>query len=427
MTYRRRFTVAGTLIATSVVGIPALPAQEVVGATGVDRHIVPEFEEVYRVGTREGVSHETFATVQHVSFDDDGNLYVFDGTRLGSPVRILVFGPTGNFVREFGSAGGGPGEFRAPVSFVVLRDGTTIVGDLGHGAYHVFDESGTFARMVRADRRGLAVGPAYGDPDRFGILTRARSAPARFGSLGSVGDTPSSPTSRPIIRVGLDGDFVKTDTVVRGWLPPRAASEPPSVSSGTVKVGDRSVGLSGAATGPGRPATFEPPLLMGVLPDGRIVYSDSSTYALKLTSRGGGEAAHIVTRPFKPEPVTDKIKEEHGKAPVVYRATSSSGDGEPASLSIELPEAPFYHELPVLRALYTTWEGRIWVHRRGDEPESDGPIDILTAEGEYVGTYRASETEMPDAFGPGGLAAFIELDEFDVASVVVRRLPVEVR
>jgi len=426
MTSRRHFAVAGTLIATSVVGIPALSAQEVVGVTGVDRHIVPEFDEVYRVGTREGVSHETFATVQHVSFDDDGNLYVFDGTRLGSPVRILVFSPTGDFVREFGSAGGGPGEFRAPVSFVVLRDGTTIVGDLGHGAYHVFDESGTFVRMVRADRRGLAVGPAYGDPGRFGILTRARSAPARVGSLGS-GDTQSLPTVRPIIRVGLDSEVVKTDTVVRGWLPPRAASEPPSVSSSTVNVGGRSVGLSGAAMGPGRPATFEPPLLMGVLPDGRIVYNDSSTYALKLTSRGGGEAARIVTRPFEPEPVTEGIKEEYRKGPAVYRATSSTGGGEPASISIELPEAPFYHELPVLRALSTTWEGRIWVQRRGDEPESDGPIDILTADGEYIGTYQASETEMPDAFGPGGLAAFIELDEFDVARVVVRRLPVGVR
>ena len=34
---------------------------------------------------------------------------------------------------------------------------------------------------------------------------------------------------------------------------------------------------------------------------------------------------------------------------------------------------------------------------------------------------------MPDAFGPGGLGAFIELDEFGVASVVVRRLPEAVR
>ena len=426
MNASRLASIHSFLLMAVLVGPSTLLAQEIVEVTGRDRPMDAAFEEVYRVGGREDVPEQTFATVRHVSFDADGNLYVFDGTGFGSPVRIVVFDENGDFMREFGGAGGGPGEFRTPVSFVVLRDGTTIVGDLGHGAYHVFDESGTFVRMVRADRRGLAIGPAYGDPGRFGVLTRARSATARFGNLGS-GGTQSPPTVRPIIRVGLDGDFVKTDTVVSGWLPPRAASEPPSLSSSTVKVGDRSVGLSGAAMGLGRPATFEPPLLFGVLPDGRIVYNDSSTYALKLTSRGGGKAARIVTRPFKPEPVTEKIKEEHRKAPVVYRATSSSGGGEPASLSIELPEAPFYHELPVLRALSTTWEGHIWVQRRGEEPESDGPIDILTAEGEYVGTYRTRETEMPDAFGPGGLAAFIELDEFDVASVVVRRLATEAR
>ncbi len=44
-----------------------------------------------------------------------------------------------------------------------------------------------------------------------------------------------------------------------------------------------------------------------------------------------------------------------------------------------------------------------------------------------MGTYPTGATAMPDAFGPDGLAAFIELDELDVASVVVRRLPAEVR
>ena len=412
-------------LALPVLASHALRAQEVVQVTGRDRHLDTGFEEVYRVGSVEAVPEETFATVRHVSFDDDGNLYVFDGTGFGSPVRVVVFDDTGNFVREFGSAGGGPGEFRTPMSFVVLRDGTTIVGDLAHQAYHVFDELGVFVRMVRTDREGLAVGVAYGDPGGLGILTRARSATARLGNLGSV-DTPSPPTVRPIIRVGLDGDFVMTDTVARGWLPPRAAAEPPSVTS-TVRVGDRTLSLGGAAMGQGRPATFEPRLLLGVLPDGRIVYNDSSTYAIKVTPRGGGKPARIVTRPFKPEPVTRRIKEEYQRDRPVFRATSSSGGGDPASLSIELPEAPFYHELPVLRALSVTWEGHIWVQRRAEAPESDGPIDVLTAEGEYVGTYRTGDTEMPDAFGPGGLAAFIELGEFDVATVVVRRLPPEVR
>ena len=82
--------------------------------------------------------------------------------------------------------------------------------------------------------------------------------------------------------------------------------------------------------------------------------------------------------------------------------------------------------MPVLRSLATSWNGRVWVQRLGEHPESDGPIDVVTADGECVGTFRTDATVMPDAFGPNGLAAFIELDEFDVASVV-RRLPVEVR
>ena len=51
----------------------------------------------------------------------------------------------------------------------------------------------------------------------------------------------------------------------------------------------------------------------------------------------------------------------------------------------------------------------------------------MTADGRYVGTFTTEATAMPDAFGPNSMAAFIELDEFEVASVVVRRLPAAVR
>ena len=56
-----------------------------------------------------------------------------------------------------------------------------------------------------------------------------------------------------------------------------------------------------------------------------------------------------------------------------------------------------------------------------------GPIDLLTADGGYLGTYPADATRMPSAFGPDGLVAFIERDELDVPTVVVRRLPSDVR
>ena len=190
---------------------------------------------------------------------------------------------------------------------------------------------------------------------------------------------------------------------------------------------------------------------MGVLPDAGIVYSDSSAYALKVARAGTSDIVRTITRPFAPRPVTPRVEEEYeelrearrqeggrggrpagGVSMVEFRSRSSASGGAPttsAPASISLTVAPpgFYHEIPVLQSLFTTWEGRIWVMRQGEELIGDGPIDIVTADGDYVGTYRTGATEMPDAFGPNGLAAFIELDDFDVASVVVRRLPAEVR
>ena len=78
----------------------------------------------------------------------------------------------------------------------------------------------------------------------------------------------------------------------------------------------------------------------------------------------------------------------------------------------------------MIRELAVTLDGDIWVMRRGDEPISDGPIDVIAADGRYLGSFRAGATEMPAAFGPGGLVAFIETDELDVETVVVKRLVV---
>ena len=41
--------------------------------------------------------------------------------------------------------------------------------------------------------------------------------------------------------------------------------------------------------------------------------------------------------------------------------------------------------------------------------------------GRYLGSYPAG-VRMPDAFGPGGLVAFIETDALGVQRVVVRRV-----
>ncbi|MXW17178.1 MAG: hypothetical protein F4139_10935 [Gemmatimonadetes bacterium] len=93
----------------------------------------------------------------------------------------------------------------------------------------------------------------------------------------------------------------------------------------------------------------------------------------------------------------------------------------------QLEAMEYYHEVPVVRHLRTSPEGTIWVRRRGDEPESNGPIDLLTADGRYLGSFVLGATNVPSAFGPDGLDAFIETNDLDVPTVVVKRLPPGVR
>lgn len=78
--------------------------------------------------------------------------------------------------------------------------------------------------------------------------------------------------------------------------------------------------------------------------------------------------------------------------------------------------------IPVVRGLGTTWDGQIWVLRYGEDPQVDGPVDVLTADGRYLGSYPAGMTALPTAFGPDGLVAFVQQSDLGVETVVVRRV-----
>ena len=67
-------------------------------------------------------------------------------------------------------------------------------------------------------------------------------------------------------------------------------------------------------------------------------------------------------------------------------------------------------------------EGRIWVARSASDGRSDGPTDVFGADGRYVGTLPANGVRIPAAFGPDGLMAYVERDEFGLAIVRVVRL-----
>ena len=94
-------------------------------------------------------------------------------------------------------------------------------------------------------------------------------------------------------------------------------------------------------------------------------------------------------------------------------------------IEIEMEEVEgltFADEVPVLYGLKVDWEDQIWIERRGPMGAENGPIDIVKPDGDYVGTVPSEGLRTPDAFGPGGLMAYIELDEMDVPTVRVVRL-----
>ena len=267
------------------------------------------------------------------------------------------------------------------------------------------------------------------DPSGLGLISGGGGGIiAMEGGRGAR--PPEPPTTRSVDRISLAGDEIETEAIAEGWLPAREQG-PQTIEGGGMRF---QMSMAG-------PRTFEPNLLVGALPSGGVAFSDSSGYAVKIAGPSGG-VSQILRRPFHALPVTPRIEDAErerrlqelteGEGPQMRVMIQGDGGGAAQAVSQDairemmqgqIEQMQFFPEVPIIRALQTTWGGKIWVQRRGDEPVSNGPMDVLTSEGQYVGSYATGEMEMPSSFGPEGLTAFVETDEFDVATIVVRRLP----
>lgn len=407
----RHWMAAGGAVGAALVfgaGTARLAAQVVVEMPAEDRLLDPEFEEVYRVGSFDGEGWETFGRVGRVAFDPSGNLYILDT----QAARIVVVDGNGEFVRQFGRPGEGPGEFAphntSTMGLAVLRDGRAVVFQQG---FHLFGADGEFERRVRMPDGAMTFMPSL-DTDRREetVLARGevRSISVDWLRRADSEDRLAESDSRPVVRLVLTGEEVVQDTVVSAWRPSGEAS------------------------------VFVPSLMAGALPNGGVAYTDSSAYAIKVTT-SDGELERVLTRPLRPEPATERIiASDRARRVEGYGRDDPPGAGRVGgregamlgrmadAMREQAKSAEYYHEIPVVRTLRTGWEGNIWVQRRGEEPTGNGPIDVLTPDGRYLGTFAANATAMPSAFGPDGLVAFIEKDEFDVPRVVVKRLPPEI-
>ena len=152
---------------------------------------------------------------------------------------------------------------------------------------------------------------------------------------------------------------------------------------------------------------------------------------LRRTLGGPGTGVwRVLRRPLRPIPVTNRMIDAE-KNRQLARLDKSEGLRDPFLIRMgreRVAKLECFEKVSILREMKTGWSGEIWVQRGGAELlDDEGPIDVITMDGRYLGSFRAGTIQLPSAFGPDGLVAFIETDELGVNTVVVKRLSATLR
>lgn len=386
------------LSAAVTVGVGACDdAHRAAGLRDADRFVALEMDTIYQIGL-DGDGHY-FGRVSSIGFDASGRLHVLDT----DAHEVTSWADDGRMIRRFGSRGDGPGEFRTPRGAYVFRDGTVAVRDIGHRALVTFDSVGEHVGNIR-----MAGGRVPGN--RAVVLAGMRLVGPHDPWMTS-GSTPDS--ERPVYRFSLERDSLRSELLFVAW---RSTEDDMS---------------------------FVPTLRHAALPDGRIVVADSAVgYRIDIVSTEGAIDGTL-ERAVTPWPVTEEVMEAERERLIAglpdERALARAVEEMQAAMGIRLAngvdhaetmensraliaDRRFASHIPVIRRLRADWDGRIWVVRSDATGGGDGPIDLITVDGGYVGSLHQEYLVLPSAFGPDGMMAYRRTDEFDRQGILVVRL-----
>lgn len=82
-----------------------------------------------------------FCSTTDVAFAANGHLFITDGYR---NARVVEYTADGQKIREWGSAGTGPGQFRLPHSIQIDENGIIYIADRENGRIQRFDQQGKY-------------------------------------------------------------------------------------------------------------------------------------------------------------------------------------------------------------------------------------------------------------------------------------------
>jgi peptidylamidoglycolate lyase len=191
----------------------------------------PEGRQLLTLGQRgvPGSDRTHFDRPTDVAQGPNGSIYVSDGYR---NTRVIEFGPAGEFVREWGQPGSGPGQFNVPHGIAVDTAGRVYVADRGNARIQVFDSTGRSLAVWRGASLGRPWAIRVG-PDGFIYVVDGGDQPEHGPDRARV--LKLSPTGEIVAAFGAfgnyDGQFV--------WPHCLAVASDGSVYVGDVATGRR--------------------------------------------------------------------------------------------------------------------------------------------------------------------------------------------
>lgn len=396
-----------------VLLIPALLSRgadaQTVELPAQDHMLSATVTELATLGTLDGGDWQAFGRVRSVAFGPDGDLFILDQ----QAVQVHRVSSTGEYLRALGRKGSGPGEYELPTGMVVAPDGRLLVRDTRSRSWTVFGPDGTYLENLRLDGSlgqvsSLRVG-------RDGSIVGLPNAvllvqDGRLRQTYVVDGSASLSDSRHLPLIGLDADGQSPRIVAEVRMPEREAINGQLVET-----------------------AFLPEPSWALMPDGRVVIVDSTSWEVRVV----GSTETRITRPIAPMSVTARMRDDEvGRRAGLPNsgwgnaAMSSGSEAERGAALARAAEERLRAELhfadvrPVIRKVMTDPEGRIWVARtpRAVGPDATGPVDVLDPSGRYLGT--VPDFSLPDAFGPGGLMAWIGKGDFDIPLVTIKRVTI---
>lgn len=305
------------------------------------------------IGQLDGPPEYQFGSIQALTVDSAGGVYVFDGNN-----RVLNFyAADGHYVRTVGREGQGPGEYGNTVLGMAVRhgDGRLLVYDVRNGRIDVFNPDGSYSDQWHVNS-GLFTSNALVVDTADNVYVKVLA--------GKI--EPNQPWPIAFMHLNANGEIVDT------LRPPTIAGEP--------------------TDGGGR---FVPSKVWGWSPLGYFVAGVSDTYAFALY-HGGGQITRI-ERALEPVAVEPGEKSEWE----AVNAWTKKYQGR--FMTTGIPAIP--DEKPPYKSFMFGDHGRIWVSRympaeKGEASEARLPDNVPGANEYPAITWH--EPNVMDVFQPDG-------------------------